>query len=77
MSTQLPPLRIVATYFDNFWHRQHFKGYDKSSHYCTVLGESGIYSFCGEPEFPIRADVQIIEVDNQGNLVKVWQEATQ
>jgi hypothetical protein len=73
----LPPLRIVATYYDNYWHRQHFKGYDRSSHYCTVevnRGEFQIHTFCGEPECPIREDVEIIEVTNQGEYVKHWQE---
>ena len=71
--TRLPPLRIVATYYDHYWHRQHFKGYNRSFHYCEVEGK--IHTFCGEPECPIREDVDIIEVTNQGEIVKTWQEA--
>lgn len=76
MSAQLPPLRLIATEYDNYWHRQHFKGFDNKRDYCTVEvshGQFQIYSFCGEPECPIRTDVDILEVDKQGNVVKQWQ----
>ena len=72
MST-LPPLRIVAIKFDDYWHRQHFTGFDSNCHYCTVDG--AIYSFVDEPGCPIREDVDIIEVTKQGAYVKHWQES--
>ena len=74
MTTQLTPLRIVATYYDNYWHRQHFTKADNPKYrYCTVDG--AIYSFVEEPECPIRSDVDVVEVDRDGNVVKQWQEA--
>lgn len=79
MSAQLTPLRIVATYYDDYHQRQHFKGYDRSGHYCTVeisRGEFQIHTFCYEPECPIREDVDIIEVTNEGQFLKQWQTAT-
>lgn len=77
MSTQiLPPLRIVATHYDDYWHRQHFVKFNNSKHrYCTVDG--AIYSFVEEPECPIREDIEIVEVDKQGNFVKQWQAGPQ
>jgi hypothetical protein len=75
----LPPLRIVATYYDDYRHRQHFRGFDnKRRNYCTVEvspNEFKIYSFYEEPECPIRADIDIIEVDKQGNVIRQIQEA--
>ena len=72
-------LRLIATRYDDFWHRQHFKGFDNKRNYCTVeinKGEFQIHSFAGEPDCPIRADIDVIEVDKNGNLVKQWQEGS-
>lgn len=70
---KIPPLRITATYYDSFWDRQHFKGHTSKRHYCEVDGK--IHTFYGEPECPIREDVDIIEVTSRGEYVKHWQHA--
>lgn len=70
--SQLPPLQIIATHYDSYWHRQHFVKAGNNKHkYCTV--DDAIYSFHEEPECPLRTDIDIIEVDKDGNVIKQWQ----
>jgi hypothetical protein len=79
-NAQLPPLQIVATYYDNYHSRQHYKGFSNKRSYCMVEIERGVFqlhSFVEEPECPIRADVDILEVDKQGSVIKQLQKASQ
>lgn len=80
MSTivSLSPLRVVATYYDDYHHRQHYKKIDSSHRYCMVEIERGVFqlhSFVHEPECPIREDIDIFETDRQGNVIRQIQEA--
>ena len=78
INTQLPPLRIVATYYDDYHHRQHYKGFDNKRGYCMVEIERGtfqLHSFVEEPECPIRGDVEIVEVGQQGEVIRQIQSA--
>lgn len=80
MSTPMKPLKVVATHYDDYHSRQHFKGFDNGYNYCTVEIERGVFqlhSFVHEPECPIRADVDVFEVDEQGNVIRQIQAASQ
>ena len=78
MSAPTKPLKVITTYYDDYHGRQHFKGFDNGHEYCMVEIERGVFqlhSFVQEPECPIRADIDIVEVDKQGHVVKQIQEA--
>lgn len=64
-------LRITATTTD-YRGREHFRGYDREGDYCDVDGR--IHTFAEEPEYPINENISVIEVDDVGRTVKVWQE---
>jgi hypothetical protein len=64
-------LRITATTVD-YWGRQHFQDYDTDGEYCDVDGR--VHTFVQEPELPVSANVSVIEVDDLGRTVRVWQE---
>lgn len=64
-------LRITATRID-YWGREHFRGYDQEGDYCDVDGR--IHTFVAEPDYPVNESVSVIEVDDKGRTVKIWQE---
>ena len=64
-------LRITATGAD-YMGREHFRGYDNDRDYCDVDGR--IHTFVEEPDYPVSECVSVIEVDDIGRTVKIWQE---
>lgn len=72
------PLKLIATFYDDYHQRQHFKGFDNKRNYCTVEIERGVFqlhSFVYEPECPLREDLEIVEVNKQGRVIRRLQEA--
>lgn len=72
MNTQTRILRVISTGHD-YWGREHFRDFDHDNNndYRDVDGR--IHTFEEEPEFPVRESLSVIEVDDLGQTVKVWQ----